>query len=96
MKKPPVLTDETLLGLPPMADLAERFYEEIELREDKGCSPRDMHRKNPEIPLRTWMDAGAYLHKQGRVKHTWRPLMPKNDAILQESCYLLAKDPLLG
>lgn len=84
------LSAETLafLGEPDPAALQGRFMDAVVAKGADGVTPRDMHRRNKDAPLLAWMQAGAALHRAGKLAHAWAPV--KNDlAAAQESRYTL-------
>ncbi len=80
-----------LMGVPHPVQYADEFLAEIK-KCPSGVSPRQMHRLHKHVDEMMWMRVGAWLHKQGKVRHEWRPLAQPNAAI-QESCYILPAPP---
>jgi len=78
--------DRKLLGLPPLKVLRDRFLAAVRSSEN-GVSVREMHRRNPDVPLEEWMAAGAAMIG---VRQEWSPV--KNDmGAAQESRYFIDK-----
>lgn len=80
-----------LLGLRPMKTIRARFLEAVKANPEAGVSPREMHRRNPEVDLLDWMAAGYTLHNDKKLRHEWSPLK-NNVSAAQESRYFLPKD----